>query len=84
MKHTLFTVAFWLDTAERAVKTFAQAVVAVAGVDKVASVPLAWSDWLLGGLFAAALSVLTSVASSAKGGTESPASLVPDLNPPEG
>lgn len=84
MKRVLFTVSFWLDAAERAIKTFAQTLVAVIGVDKVTAVAMSWRDWLLGAGFAAGLSVLTSVASASKGGTESPASLVPNMNPPEG
>lgn len=84
MKRTLFTVAFWLDAAERSIKTFAQTLVAVIGVDKVTEIAMSWRDWLLAGGFASVLSLLTSVASTGKGDTESPASLVADRTPPAG
>lgn len=60
------TKAFWLDTAERAVKTFAQALLAVL----VVGVPVWDVDWLgaLGiALTATVMSVLTSIASGATG-----------------
>lgn len=66
----MWTLDFWKDTAERAIKTFAQAVVAglTAGVTGILEV-----DWLTVvsvSALAALVSVLTSVASapfSAKG-----------------
>lgn len=60
------TKAFWIDTAERAVKTFAQALLAVL----VVGVPVWEIDWLaaLGiALTATIMSVLTSIASGATG-----------------
>lgn len=58
----MFTRAFWIDATERAIKTFAQALVAVfvAGVT-ILSVP--WLDALAVAATAALVSVLTSVAS---------------------
>lgn len=60
------TKQFWFDTAERAIKTFAQSLLAVL----VVGVPIWEIDWL-GALGIAAtatvMSVLTSVASGATG-----------------
>lgn len=60
------TKAFWIDTLERAVKTFAQALLAVL----VVGVPVWDVDWVsaLGiALTATIMSVLTSIASGATG-----------------
>lgn len=60
------TKTFWIDTLERAVKTFAQALLAVL----VVGVPVWEIDWLgaLGiALTATIMSVLTSIASGATG-----------------
>lgn len=57
---------FWLDTAERAVKTFAQSLVAVL----VVGVPvweIHWAGALGTALTATIMSVLTSIASSGAG-----------------
>jgi hypothetical protein len=78
----LWTKEFWLDVAERAVKTFAQAVVAVLIASTVTSAfAVAWLPVIGTGLLAALISVLTSVASagkSADGGVKT-ASLVDDV-----
>ena len=68
----MFTVLFWKSAAERALKTAAQAALLVIGADQVNALS---ADWTLVGGFAlggAALSVLTSVASSGVGEADSP------------
>lgn len=59
----MFTKTFWKDTAERAVKTFAQSMAAVltAGVTGVLDVD--WINALSVSLLATLVSVLTSVGS---------------------
>jgi hypothetical protein len=79
-KRTIFTTAFWLDSAERAIKSFAQACVLV-WAQNYAPGALNVFDADLANMFgfafsAAVLSFLTSVASSRTDGI-SPASLVP-------
>ncbi|GFK19259.1 holin [Corynebacterium glutamicum] len=65
---------FWEDTAERAIKTFAQALLGVF-VAGVTIMSVSWVDALAVGATAALVSVLTSVASAGSGDHES-ASLV--------
>lgn len=72
----MFTKSFWVDTLERAIRTACQAALS-AGV--VGGVGLFDVDWLnVGGiaLVAAIASVLTSIASSGKDDSISPASFV--------
>ncbi|MFK4878405.1 holin [Lactococcus petauri] len=59
----MFTKTFWKDTAERAVKTFAQSMAAVltAGVTGVLDVD--WINTLSVSLLATLVSVLTSIGS---------------------
>lgn len=69
----MFTKQFWRDTTERAVKTAAQSLGgALAGY---AATGFSWTGALIAGGVAAALSVLTSLASSGVGNPET-ASLV--------
>lgn len=78
MTRALFTRAFWLDAAERAVKSFAQGVIGAFGQDAV-GVDLFAADWkaiLASGATLALLSVATSVASARVSGI-SPASMLP-------
>jgi len=77
MKRTLFTLAFWLDAGERAIKTAAQSAVLAAGADTVLDVMQ--TDWGVAGKFALSglvLSLLTSIASIPASG-QSPASIAP-------
>lgn len=69
----MFTTAFWAALFERAVKTFAQALVAAIGVG--AAVPiwqLGWAEALGIAATATILSALTSIASAGIGPTETP------------
>jgi hypothetical protein len=79
----MWSKTFWEKTAERAVKTFIQALLAAFGVGEVGSaagVDLLSVDWpgalsLAGS--AALLSVLFSALSSGRGDPESPSFLLP-------
>jgi hypothetical protein len=74
---SLLSGPFWLATAERAVKTFAQVEVAFLGADLVDAFSVHWTRAAGIGLGALVASVLTSVASAPVGPQGSP-SLVPD------
>ena len=67
---------FWADAAERAVRTFAQALVAVLVAGFVFTDAAAWGEALLASAVAALISLLTSVAASGVGEQDSP-SLLP-------
>lgn len=62
------TAAFWAATAERAVKTFAQALAALLGVEIAGILSVDWGAALASAGTAALLSVLTSLAGSGVGG----------------
>jgi|SoiMethySBSTD1v2_1073268.scaffolds.fasta_scaffold2491907_1 r1t holin len=72
----MFTRQFWTLTAERAVKTFAQALAAVLAASGVGLLSADWKVALSTAGMATVVSVLTSVASSGVGPANSP-SLVP-------
>ena len=74
------TTAFWVDAGERAVRTFAQALVAVLVAGFVFTDAAAWGEALLSAAVAALVSLLTSVAASGMGDPESP-SLLPEAAP---
>ena len=76
MSRVLFTVRFWADAAERAIKSFAQGTLAVwaVGTSPVLDASIVAALWA--GAATALLSVLTSVASANVSGM-SPASIVP-------
>lgn len=63
----MYSTAFWKATGERAVRTFAQALIALIGVGAVSIVVLPWQEMLLVAATAALLSVLTSVTASSVG-----------------
>lgn len=71
---------FWADTIERAVKTFAQTLLALLGADAVNVFTINWGDRLSVAAFAVIASILTSVASAGSGNS---ASLVVDAKPKE-
>lgn len=79
----MWTNSFWKETAERAVKTFAQTlaasgiVVGVAGWDK-------WQAALIASALAAVLSVVTSVASAGLGDKGTPSLVSDSLTPNDG
>jgi len=72
----LFTKDFWLRTAERAAKTFAQALVATFGGVALTTDADLWQAALISAAFATLLSVITSIASIKAGDAGTP-SLVP-------
>lgn len=79
--HSMWTRRFWLLTAERAIKTAAQVLAALllAKITSAGGVDIAGIDWTTGlalALGAAALSVLTSLASRPVGPTSDDPSLV--------
>lgn len=67
---TLTTGSFWKATAERAVRTFAQGTLGVAAGDGLGLLDVDWGDAFAVGGLAAALAVLTAIATS--GGTTGP------------
>ena len=69
------TRQFWLDAGERAVRTFAQALIAAITAGLVVTDAAQWGTALLTAAVAALVSLLTSVAASGVG-TEGSASLL--------
>lgn len=57
----LLTKEFWLGTLERAIKTFAQTLLALLGTDAVGVLNADLNQSLLASLAAAGISVLTSI-----------------------
>lgn len=76
--------SFWLSAVERAVKTFAQAFVALIGTQAVGILDVDWVQILSVSALAAVVSVLTSVASAEVGKSRGPSlageTLVPVQN----
>lgn len=60
----MFDQRFWIATAERAIKTFAQALIALIGTQMVNIVSLDWPQMLGAAATAALVSVLTSLVSA--------------------
>lgn len=78
----MFDKRFWVASAERAVKTFAQALVALIGTGAVNIISLDWTQMLGVAATAAVVSVLTSVASANFGPNPGP-SLVDETIEPD-
>ena len=74
----MFTKTFWLDAGERAIKTFAQALLSVLTVAGVTVLTLDWADTLAIAGTATLASVLTSVV-TAKFTSNDTASLVEEV-----
>jgi hypothetical protein len=72
----MFTKVFILQLVERAIKTFAQTLVALAGASQMDWLSLDWVQLAATAAIAAGLSVLTSIASDRFGPIDSP-SIVP-------
>ena len=60
----MFTVKFWTEALERAVKSGAQGIIAAIGVNAVGLADVDWQAAAGAGALLAVLSVLTSVAST--------------------
>jgi hypothetical protein len=72
----MFTKSFLLQLAERAIKTFAQTLVALAGASQMDWLNLDWQHLTATAAIAAGLSALSSIASNRVGPVDSP-SIVP-------
>lgn len=69
---SMFTAYFWKSTLERAIKSFAQALLAVVGAGQVGVLEVAWAPALSTAAMASILSVLTSVGSAKVGAPDDP------------
>ncbi len=67
MTRPLFTATFWLDALERAVKTAAQTLLALVGVNVTDVASLNWQEMAITTAVSTGLSVLTSIVSSGIG-----------------
>ncbi|MEV0122396.1 holin [Streptomyces sp. NPDC050703] len=63
----MWTAAFWKATAERALRTFAQALAAVLAAGATSLLDVAWGAALATAGFAALLAVLTAIGASEAG-----------------
>ncbi len=78
----MFTYQFWQLSIERCLKTFAQSLAAVLAGNGVGLLTVPWSATLSTAAIAAALSVLTSMASAPVGEPNSPSLLPVGSTPP--
>ena len=78
----MFDIDFWKASAERAIKTFIQVLLAGLGTAQVGIMDLAWEQSLSLAASAAVLSLLTSLGSANLGGKAGP-SLVGETTKPE-
>lgn len=74
----MWTRTFWIRAAERALRTFAQALLGALTAGLVVTDAAQWKAALIAAVVAAFASVLTSVAGSAVGDHDDPALLPPD------
>ncbi len=68
----MWTKRFWINTAERALKTVAQASVAVITLDQATPANISWQQVIIGAAIAGLVSILTSIVSSDIGPSGSP------------
>jgi hypothetical protein len=78
----MFTSRFWQLASERAVKTFAQSLVAILSATGVGLLTAPWTTALCTAGMAALLSVLTSMASAPVGEPDTPNLLSPTTTSP--
>jgi hypothetical protein len=71
----MFTVKFWKDTAERTIRTFAQALLALIGTNAVAVTALDWPQMLAVSATAAVVAILTAIVATGVGDKGTPAFL---------
>jgi len=67
----MFTKLFWMDTLERAIRTFAQGFLSVTTLASTGWLEANWDAALMTGAVAAFLSVVTSLVSSGSGNSAS-------------
>jgi Putative lactococcus lactis phage r1t holin len=75
---SLFSAYFWRSTAERAVKSFAQALLAVLGATQAGILDISWVPALSTAAMAGVLSVLTSIGSAKVGPPDDPSLIKPE------
>ena len=71
----MWQAPFWKSTAERTIRTFAQALLALIGTNLVAVTDLDWPQMLLASTTAAIITVLTCVVATGVGDEGSPSLL---------
>ena len=71
----MFTKSFVMQLVERAIKTFAQTLVALAGASQMDWLNLDWQQLTATAAIAAGLSVLTSIASDKIGPADTPSTV---------
>ena len=77
----MFDKRFWIAAAERAVKTFAQTLIALIGTGAVGIMSLDWAQMLSVAATATLLSVLTSLASANFGSNPGPSLVDETIEP---
>lgn len=78
----MFGRYFWQSTAERAVKSFAQSLLALLSAGQIGLLQVAWLTTLSTAGMATLLSVLSSVASSRIGAAGTPSAVPHPASPP--